>query len=130
MASRKIGGKPNTRYQDFLHQFLENNNAINKYEVKFIMKAFKKTLQDLILGLQEFEIGDFFKFKKIHKKAMGNYVRYRDEYQVIPEHDDMKFEVHKNLKDYLNKRNKYKNVRHRERFPDGTIVNESIFGDE
>lgn len=130
MASRKIGGKPNTRYQDFLHQFLENNNAINKYEVKFIMKAFKKTLQDLILGLQEFEIGDFFKFKKYTKKEMKNYVRYRDEWQTIPEHDDMKFEVHKNLKDYLNKRNKYKNVRHRERFPDGTIVNENIFGDE
>ena len=130
MASRKIGGKPNTKYQDFLNQFLENNSGINKYEVRIIMKAFKKTLRELILGLQEFEIGDFFKFKKIHKKAMGNYVRYRDEYQIIPEHDDMKFEVHKNLKDYLNKRNKYKNVRHRERFPDGTIINEDIWGEK
>ena len=127
MGSRKIGGKKTTRYEKFLVQFLESNTGINKYEVPIILKAFKKTVQDMFNNLEEFSIGDFFKFKKIRKKPMNCYVRYRDEHVIIPEHDDMKFEVHKNLKDYLNRRNEYKDVRHREKFPDGTIVNKDMF---
>ena len=48
----------------------------------------------------EFEIKNVFKFMKFHKKDYNLYVRYRDEYTVVPAHDDMKFKVSKKLKDY------------------------------
>lgn len=125
--AKKIGGTENTRYENFLEQFLLNNGHIYKYEIKTIIKAFKLTILWFLENCEEFEIKDFFKLKKIHKEDHKIYVRYRSEWDIIPEHDDMKMETSKNLRDYLNHRRKFKDAKHRNKLPDGTTKYKDIY---
>lgn len=120
------GGKTykNERY---LIKILESLSSINKYEAPIIIRAFLKTLKYFIDNAIEFSIHDVFDFKKYHKKECKCYVVYKDEMQIIPEHYLMKFSISKKLKDYLNERNEFKNVRHRENLPDGIRRTKDLF---
>lgn len=124
---KRNGGKENTRDDRFLKQFLSDNDYIRQYEIKYILKAFKLTILYFLENTEEFEIKDFFKFKNFSKKEWNLYVRYRDEWEVVPEHNDMKMETSKNLRDYLNARNKFKNVEKRQKLPDGTTKFKNIY---
>ncbi len=127
MAKKTNGGKNNTLYEDYIKDILYENKNIYKYEVPLIIKAFKQTVQYFLDNVIEFKINDVFEFVKFKKKPMNMYVRYKDEYQIIPEHEEIKFKVLTPLKDYLNSRNQFKDVRHRENLPNGLTRNKKIF---
>lgn len=116
---KKIGGNKNTKEDKYIKQILSENDKFFKYEIPLMYKAFKLTLLYFMENCIEFEIKNVFKFVKIHKKDTKMYSRYRDEWYTIPEHDEMKFKISKGLKDYLNYRNGFENVRRREMLPDG-----------
>lgn len=119
MLRKKIGGNQRTKEDKYIKKVLEENDKFYKYEIDLIYKAFKKTLTYFLENCIEFEIENVFKFVKFHKKEYSLYVRYKDEYVTVPEHDDMKFKISKKLKDYLNYRGEFKDVRRREMLPDG-----------
>lgn len=128
MPKKINGGKVyQTKYDEYIGEILESNSNIYKYEVPLIIKAFRKTVKYFLENCIEFEFTDVFKFKRRHKGATKVYARYRDETITIPSHDEMKFVVTKKLKDYLNSRNKFASVRHREKLPDGLTRNNDIF---
>lgn len=114
----QIGGKIVKR-DKYIVQILEENKHIYKFEAKLILRAFKKTLQQCFKEFIEFEISNFCRFLKFHRKERQLYVRYRDTYDTIPAHDNMKFRVSESLKAYLNKRGKFADVWHRDHLPDG-----------
>lgn len=125
MENKKIGGSE-VVYHNELKNLLNEHPALYKYEPSLILKAFKKTMWYFINNALEFEFKNFFRFKKIHKKDMKNYVRWRNETQVIPEHDDIVFKVYENFKDYMNCRGKFKDSEHREKLDD-LVRNPKIF---
>lgn len=127
MASKKIGGNDHTKTNSYIIKILEENSQIRKYEAPIILKAFCKTVLYFFNNVMEFEIKNVFSFKKIHKKESVMYLRYKDEYYTIPEHDEMKIKVHKSLKDYLNKRKEFKDVRRREILPDNILRTKNLF---
>jgi hypothetical protein len=125
--ARKLNGGPKTKHLDYLKKILLENRIMFKYEAPLVLRAFKDTVMYFIDNLIEFKINDVFEFKRIHKKECEMYVPYKDDRQVVPAHDNMKFKVLTPLKDYLNSRNKFANVRHREQLPDGLTRNKNIF---
>ena len=125
MESKTIGGSK-VIYNNELRKMLLEHPALYKYEPTLILKAFKKTMWYFINNAIEFEFKNFFKFKKIHKKDAKNYVRWRDEYQVIPEHDDIVLKPYRSFKDYMNSRGKFKDSAHREQIC-GLIRKSDIF---
>lgn len=127
MLRKKIGGNQRTKEDKYIKKILAENDKFYRYEIDLIYKAFKLTLQYFMENCIEFEIKNVFKFIKFHKKDYNLYVRYRDEYTVVPAHDDMKFKVSKKLKDYLNHRHEFENVRRREILPDGLRRTNNLF---
>ena len=128
MPKKINGGKVyQTKYDEYIGEILESNSNIYKYEVPLIIKAFRKTVKYFLENCIEFEFTDVFKFERRHKGATKVYAHYRDETITIPPHDEMKFVVTTKLKDYLNSRNKFANVRHREKLPDGLTRKNDIF---
>ena len=128
MPKKINGGKVyQTKYDEYIGEILESNPNIYKYEVPLIIKAFRKTVKYFLENCIEFEFTDVFKFERRHKGATKVYAHYRDETITIPPHDEMKFVVTKKLKDYLNSRNKFANVRHREKLPGGLTRKNDIF---
>ena len=128
MPKKINGGKVyQTKYDEYIGTILESNPNIYKYEVPIIIKAFRKTVKYFLENCIEFEFTDAFQLKRIHKGETKAYAKYRDETITIPPHDEMKFVVHKKLKDYLNSRNEFTNVRHREKLPDGLTRKNDIF---
>lgn len=119
MVNRMSGGNKNSKSDKYLIKILEDNANIFKYEAKIIVKAFVKTLAYFINNCIEFSINDILDYKTVHKNACNCYIRYRDEWEIIPEHYIMKIKFTKKLKDYLNSRNEFKEARHREILPDG-----------
>lgn len=112
--------------ESYIEAILSGNKNIFKYEIPLIMKAMKKTLKYFCENGIEFHINDVCDFVKHHKKESNMYIRYRDEHDCIPEHETLKFKLPKTLKDYLNCRNKFKNVAHREYLPDGITRTKKI----
>ena len=128
MPKKINGGKVyQTKYDEYIGKILEPNPNIYKYEVPLIIKAFRKTVKYFLENCIEFEFTDVFKFERRRRGATKVYARYRDETITIPPHDEMKFVVTKKLKDYLNSRNEFANVRHREKLPDGLTRKNDIF---
>lgn len=128
MTKKVNGGKAyQTKYDEYIGEILEANPNIYKYEVPLIIKAFRKTVKYFLDNCIEFEFTDVFKFAKFHKKDTKAYAHYRDEMIDIPAHDDMKFVVSNKLKDYLNERRDFKDVRHREKLPGGLTRKNDIF---
>ena len=128
MPKKINGGKVyQTKYDEYIGSILESNPNIYKYEVPLIIKAFRKTVKYFLEKCIEFEFTDVFQFKRVHKKESRAFAKYRNEFVGIPAHDEMKFSVTKKLKDYLNSRNEFANVRHREKLPDGLTRKNDIF---
>lgn len=127
MGSLKIGGNNRTKEDKYIKKILAENDKFFKYEIDLMYKAFKLTLQYFLNNCIEFSIENVFSFIKFHKKEYNLYVRYKDEYNTIPAHDDMKFVISKKLKDYLNHRNGFENVRRREHLPDGLKRTRDLF---
>lgn len=118
--SRKIGNTRNMRYENYLKQFLEECDALRGYEIPVIIRAFSQTLKYFLFNGIEFDIKGFCSFKRFTKNESKQYIRYLDEHTTIPEHEDAKIVVDNQLKDYLNKRGRFKDASHREVLPDGT----------
>lgn len=118
--SRKIGNTRNMRYENYLKQFLEESDTLRGYEIPVVIRAFSQTLKYFLFNGIEFVIKGFCSYKRFSKKDSKMYIRYLNEYITIPAHEDAKIVVDNQLKDYLNKRGKFKNVSHRETLPDGT----------
>lgn len=112
------GGKVIKR-DKYITQIIEGSDHIYKFEAKLILRAFKKTIIRCFNEFIEFEISNFCRFFKYHRKERQLYVRYRGVYETIPEHDTMKFRVSDTLKAYLNHRGKFLNVWHRDHLPEG-----------
>ena len=119
MVKKMSGGNNITKSEKYLIQILEENVNLHKYQAKLIVKAFIKTLTYFICNCIEFSINRVFEYKTVDKKASKCYVRYRDTMEIIPEHKIMKIKFSENLKNYLNSRKKFKDVRHRENLPLG-----------
>ena len=119
MAKKTSGGNTQTKKDDYIKKILYTNKNLYKYEVPIILKAFKMTILYFFNNTKEFEIKGLFSFKKRFKKESKNYVRYKDTTQIIPEHENLKCVVDKDLKDFLNERNNFKNSKHKEFLPDG-----------
>lgn len=117
MEKKTIGGRK-VIFHNSLKEIIKKHPALFKYEPSLIIKAFKKTMWYFIENALEFDFKNFFKFTKVHRKAFNNYVRYRDEYQIIPEHDDILLKPYKSLKDFVNSRHKFKDTPHREKLID------------
>lgn len=122
----KMNGGHMIKKRDYIKKILLENKNIYKYEVPFIIKAFKNTFKYFCENAIEFQINDICNFVKHHKKANKMYVRYRDEFDEIPEHDIFKFKLSYKLKDYLNNRNDFKESKHREYLPDGEMRSKKI----
>lgn len=127
MRHVKIGYHDNIKEDDYILKILQENTQMFKYEVKFVFKAFKMTLKYFLENGIEFKINDFFEFKHVHKKDERQYNVLKDEYYTIPEHLEAKIVVDKKLKDYLNKRNGFEDIRRREELPDGIRRVKNIF---
>lgn len=116
MGKKTNGGKDHVD-DKYIKEILYDNARLHKYEVPIILKAFKKTVQYFFNNGIEFSVRHMFDCKIVDKKESKNYVVRKAECQIIPAHKIMKIKVCRELKDYLNERNEYKNVRHRERLP-------------
>lgn len=127
MLRKKIGGNQRTKEDSYIKKILTENNKFYKYEIGLVYKAFKLTLKYFLDNCIEFKIDNVFSFVKFHKKEYNLYVRYKGELKTIPAHDDMKFVISKKLKDYLNHRNEFENVRRREHLPDGLKRTQKLF---
>lgn len=127
MANLKIGGNSRTKEDKYIKKILAENDKFFRYEIDLMYKAFKMTLQYFLDNCIEFKIDNVFSFVKFHKKTYDLYVRYKGEFKTIPEHDDMKFVISKKLKDYLNHRNGFENVRRREHLPEGLKRMHNLF---
>ena len=124
---RKIGGNKDTKEDKFIKQFLYESDRFYKYEVLLIYEAFKKTLLYFLENCIEFEIKNFFTFKKKVKKGYRLHVNYSDEYVDIPEHNIMKITMSQKFKDYINHRGEFKDVQRREILIDGIKRTKNIF---
>lgn len=127
MGRRKFGGNNNTIEDKFLRKILQENDKIFKYEVPLIFKAFKLTLQYFLENGIEFGIENFFKYVQVNKKEERQYLRYKDEYYIIPEHLEAKIKIEKQFKDYINERQEFENIRRREILPDNIRKKKDIF---
>lgn len=119
MGKKTSGGK-NFHSFRFLRLLLSENKNIRKYEIPIMLRALKRTIRYFYCNTEEFSVDNFFKFKRFTKKASNAWAEWRKEHTCIPQHDDMKYVVSQNLKDYLNSRGKYTDMKHREVLPDGT----------
>lgn len=112
MTSKTNGGKE-YKTEKYLTDLLKNTKNILLYEAPIIIRAFIKTLKYFIENAIDFEVGDILEFKKRLKAESKCWVTYRGEFITIPEHYIIKFKTKKKLRDYLNKKNKFQNVKHR-----------------
>lgn len=116
-----------TKSDNYIKKILSENKNLYKFEIPLILKAFKLTVNYFLENLIEFEIKEFFKFTLIHTKESRQYSRYRDEYYIIPAHNNLVFKAFQGIKDYLNSRHKFANAKHREFLPDGLKRTKKIF---
>lgn len=126
MLKKKIGGNSYTKDDKYILKILEENDKFYQYEPRLMLKAFRYTLQYFFKNCIEFSFDNFFEFKKTELNEKNVYVRYRQEYTKIPKHTNFVCKTFSKIKDYLNYRKEFENVRRREMLPDNERRNTNI----